>query len=96
MKPTEVRMVADMLEQEHPDAQSLAKAIIKALDEKRQEDDLFVLMSQVGKYVIGWGPYPTANKAHTAASKMVSPSLTEPLAYRVVHLRRDTPTTDVA
>lgn len=96
MKPSEVKLVAQMLEQEHPDATSLAKEIIRALDDKRKEDDLYVLMAQLGQLVIGWGPYPTSNKAHTAATKMVSPSRTEPLPYRVVHLKRDTPTGDVA
>lgn len=85
MKPTEIKLVAAMLEEEHPDAQSLARAIITALDEKRQGDKVFVLGAMLDGMPLLWGPFATANQAAKAAGKLAAP---RPLPGRVMRVWR--------
>lgn len=92
VKPTEIRLVEEMLLDEHPDATSLARDIIIALDTKRESDELYALLTQQGNVLWGYGPYPTSHAALKAAGKMVAPG-PEPMPCRVVRLWRDTPQT---
>lgn len=92
MKPTEVRLVAGLLEKPAADAEDLARQIIESLDEKRARDDeqwVVVYQWKPGGHLVTccWGPYPTRTKAERATREMVSPS--EPLA-RAMILRVDT------
>lgn len=86
-KPTEIRLVATLLEEEHPDAESLAKEIITRLDEKRLSDPCFILGTMFGDIPLLWGPFATANQASKAASKLTSPG-PEPLKGRVMQVKR--------
>lgn len=92
MKPTEWKMVAQMLEAEHPDAESLAKAIIVALDEKRKADPQYVLGTMYDGMPLVWGPFPTPKAAERAASKMTMPRV---LPGRVLRVWRIEDTPDV-
>ena len=93
MKPTEIKMVAGMLEEEHPDASSLARAIIEALDNKRQSDSMYVLGAMYEGLPLLWGPFATSNQAAKAAGKLVSPYKDRSLPGRVIRVWRigDTP-----
>lgn len=85
VKPTEIRMIAGLLEGEHPDAESLARSIIMALDAKRQSDELWVLGTMYNDVPLLWGPFPTAVQASKAASKLAMPVT---LPGRVIRVRR--------
>ena len=85
IKPTEVKMVAALLEQEHPDAASLAKSIIMALDEKRLDDPMYVLGTMYESVPLLWGPFATENQAAKAAGKIAAP---RPLQGRVLRVKR--------
>jgi|LauGreDrversion4_2_1035121.scaffolds.fasta_scaffold01004_22 hypothetical protein len=78
-------MVAAMLEEEHPDADSLARAIIVALDEKRMSDPMFILGTMFEGIPLLWGPFATANQAARAASKIPGP---RNLPGRVMRMKR--------
>lgn len=78
-------MVAAMLEEEHPDALSLARSIIVALDEKRMSDPTFILGTMYEGVPLVWGPFATANQAAKAAMKIPGP---RDLPGRVLRLRR--------
>lgn len=85
VKPTEIRLVASLLEEEHPDAESLAKEIIARLDEKRMSDPVYTLGTMFHGVPLLWGPFSTANQAAKAASKLAMPV---ELPGRVIQLRR--------
>ena len=78
-------MVAAMLEEEHPDALSLARAIIVALDEKRMSDPQFILGTMYEGIPLLWGPFATANQAAKAAAKIAAPVT---LPGRVLRIKR--------
>lgn len=78
-------MVAAMLEEEHPDALSLARSIIVALDEKRMSDPQFILGTMYEGIPLVWGPFATANQAANAAKKIPGP---RELPGRVLRLKR--------
>jgi hypothetical protein len=85
IKPTEVRLVAALLEEEHPDAESLAREIITRLDEKRMSDPMYILGTMLGDIPLIWGPFATANQASKAASKLAMPVA---LPGRVMQVKR--------
>ena len=65
IRPTEIKAVADLLMQEHPDVDTLARAVIETIDGLRAKRELFVLAEihptlQVARAV---GPYGTENQA---------------------------------
>ena len=91
-KPTEIKLVAGMLEEEHPDAESLAKAIIQALDDKRKGDAQYILGTMYDGMPLVWGTFPTPKAAERAASKMTMPRV---LPGRVLRLWRIEDTPDV-
>ena len=87
IKPTEIRLVAKMLEQPADDADSLAESIIVALDDKRQKDDRWMVIYQwqpkEQRFVtITYGPFNTRKQAEKALGGLVSPG--EPLAKGMV------------
>lgn len=71
MKPTEVRAVVKLLEQEHEDVEELAKEVIKTLDVMRSDDRLYVLAVTGSGPLEVWGPYPTALQAVKGAPEAV-------------------------
>lgn len=65
IRPTEIKAVAELLLQEHPDVDSLAKAVIETIDGLRAKRELYILAEihptlQVAKAV---GLYATENQA---------------------------------
>lgn len=94
IKPTEIRLVAKMLEKPAEDADSLAESIIVALDEKRAKDEKWMVIyqwnPQEGAFVtITYGPFPTRKGAEKALAGLISPGL--PLAKGMVCKVRDLP-----
>lgn len=72
IRPTEKRMIADLLLEPAEDAEELAERIIRALDEKRQDDKQYVVIvvdPGVGTYV--YGPFPGRKSALNAIGKRV-------------------------
>lgn len=88
VKPTEVRLVAKMLEEPAEDADELAERIIRSLDEKREDDTRWgvVFYDPNTKAVINYGPYPTQKAAQKIKDSLVSPGPL-PAAGVVVKLR---------
>lgn len=83
IKPTEIRLVADLLQQPADDADELSERIIRSLDEKREKDERWgvVYYDPNTKAVINYGPYPTKNTAKKIMEGLVSPG---PLPARAV------------
>lgn len=89
IKPTEVKLVAGMLIHEAESADDLAEQIIRALDEKREKDDIYVLNyydPNVGALVT-YGPYGTGNQANKEIARLASTG-PKPAQAQVTHLRR--------
>ena len=87
IKPTEIRLVSEMLAQPAADADELAEKIITSLDSKRMKDEKWVVIyqwqPQEGRFVtITYGPYNTRKQAERAMGGLVSPS--EPLAKGMI------------
>lgn len=75
-KPTEVRLVASLLQEEADDAEELAGRIISALDEKRARDDTpwaIVFYDPNTGVVIPYGPYPTMSAAEKVRKTLTGP-----------------------
>ena len=88
-KPTEVRLVASLLQAEAESADMLAKQIIESLDEKRDKDnDMWVIIRKWRTVISVLGPYSTVGAANRVATKLVSPGPDEALAY-VVKVRKE-------
>jgi len=77
-KPTEIKLVASILDQEHEDAETAAKAVIEALDAKREGDPSWAAfvstnMRLGGKWLtVGRGPFTTKRQAEKALLRVVS------------------------
>lgn len=87
VKPTEVRLVSGLLQQEHPDADTLAETIIQSLDDKRAKEDQWVVIYQwqpnEGQFVtLTYGPFNTRKRAEKCMDSLVSPG--EPLAKAMI------------
>ena len=91
IKPTEVRLVSDLLMEPADSVEDKAREIIMALDEKRMSDPMFILGTMLGDIPLIWGPFATANQAAKAASKLAMPVA---LPGRVMQVKRieDVPT----
>lgn len=94
IKPTEIRLVADLLSKPAADADELAEMIITNLDTKRMKDERWVVIyqwqPQEGRFVtITYGPFNTRKQAEKAMDGLVSPS--EPLAKGMVCKLSDLP-----
>ena len=95
IKPTEVRLVSQLLAQPAADADELAEKIISNLDTKRMKDEKWVVIyqwqPQEGRFVtITYGPFNTRKQAEKALGGLVSPS--EPLAKGMVCKLSEVPT----
>lgn len=86
LKPTEVRLVADIISREYDSADEAAEAAIRALDEKRAKDEswCFLYYDPNGKVYITFGPYKTKNAAERARKNLSSPG---PLPARGMPLK---------
>ena len=64
-RPTEVKAFVAMLEDEHEDVETLAKALITELDRMRAERPFHVAVVKDGPHapLYGVGPFPTQAKA---------------------------------
>lgn len=71
MKPTEVRLVAALLQEDYDSPEQAAKEIIKALDQRRYDHDNNWCVIRPGIAGI-YGPYPTQGAARKAVGKAVS------------------------
>lgn len=93
-KPTEIRLVADLLTKPAADADELAEMIITSLDTKRMKDERWVIIYQLqppdGRFVtITYGPFNTRKQAEKAMGGLVSPG--EPLAKGMICKLSDLP-----
>ena len=86
LKPTEVRLIADVISREYDSADEAAEAAIRALDEKRAKDEMwcFLYYDPNNKVYITFGPYKTKNAAERARKNLVSPG---PLPARGMPLK---------
>ena len=91
MKPTEVKLVASLLDQEWDDVNELAKAIISGVDDKREKDDkpyAIIAQYRIGEGLITqtYGPFATANQAEKGVKHLSSPG-PQPGRYMIVRLK---------
>lgn len=87
VKPTEVRLVSNLLLEPANDSEELAEKIITQLDTKRMKDDRWVIIyqwqPQQERFItLTYGPYNTRKQAERAMSGLVSPG--PPLAKGMV------------
>lgn len=79
VKPTEIRLVADLLMQEAPDAEGLARTIIESLDEKRAQEagkqpPYCVVYYEPNTVTLStYGPFSTEKQAERLVKSLVSP-----------------------
>jgi hypothetical protein len=76
MKPkaTEVRLIAQLLEEPAEDTNDLAAKILEALAAKRKADDtVWIGLFHWDGVMSAYGPYPTQNQASKALDKLVAP-----------------------
>jgi hypothetical protein len=87
IKPTEIRLVAEVIGREYDSAEEAAEAAIRAIDEKRARDNeiwCFLYYDPNNKVFITYGPYPTKSSAERARKNLVSPG---PLPARGMPLK---------
>lgn len=65
-RPSEIRAVAALLMEPADDINELAKAIIQAVDESRQDRTDYLVCRRYGQMVDAYGPYATQNQAEKA------------------------------
>ena len=71
MRPTEVKRVVALLDDEASDVTDLAKAVIKTLDEMRRDYDQWSINVSLGGQRFSMGPYGTENAAASAVMAML-------------------------
>ena len=71
VRPTEVKRVVGLLDDEAEDVTALAKAVIKALDEMRLDYESWSINVSLGGQRFSMGPFGTENAAATAAMSML-------------------------
>lgn len=81
MRPSVWKAVARMLEGDWPDAETLAKAIVKEVEERNAQYEMFTLGLMVGSIPVLYGPFATSNAAAKAAEKLNAP---HPMRGRVM------------
>ena len=74
-RPTDIRAVAELLQQEHPDAEALARAVITKIDELRAGRLFTVALVGVGEHTFGYGPWSTPAQAQKAVDRGTVPAL---------------------
>ena len=65
IRPKEVRLIADILAEPADDVEELAKAVLRALNQYRASEPLFVRAVKDGTATILYGPYPDPISAST-------------------------------
>lgn len=65
IRPKEVVLVSDLLAAEHPDADALARAILRAINVYRAGEPTWVRVVRDGSAAVFYGPYPSAEAART-------------------------------
>lgn len=70
-RPTEVRLVAELLEAEAEDVQALAKDVIEQLDASRAARDYYQINIAMGGQRFAMGPFVTETGAVNAVLKML-------------------------
>jgi hypothetical protein len=68
-RPSEIKAVADVLMEPAEDVREVAKACIQAVDESRTDRTDYVVVSQLGRLVQGYGFFATYKQAVTAIEK---------------------------
>jgi hypothetical protein len=73
IRPTEIKAIANLLEQEHDDVEALAKLVIQTIDELRAKRETFVLaeIHPTLRVAIGIGPYATEAQARKDVGLLV-------------------------
>ena len=90
-KPTEVRLVAGLLDAEHESAEAAAVAILDALAEKRRKDDVWagVAIIPIGESNFvrkGRGPWSTKRRAEKDAAQLAANMKGRPGSFFAVKL----------
>lgn len=70
VRPTEVKLVSELLEHEAESVEALSKAVIEALDRDRAKRETFVIRIRIGPDTFGMGPFVTRNAAIKTARAM--------------------------
>lgn len=68
-RPTEIKAVAAAISEPAETAQEAAKRAIQALDDSRLDRTDYLVIAQAGRFVQGYGLYPTYKKAADAIEK---------------------------
>lgn len=86
-RPTEIKAVVALLEDEHPDVEILARLVIQTVDDLRAGRSFYTVVTQYkynldefdGYGYVTWanGIFPTANKARQAVEKGEVHTMTE-------------------
>jgi hypothetical protein len=71
LRPTEVKRVVALLDEDAEDVTALAKAVIKAVDEMRVDYDSWSINVNLGGRRFVMGPFGTENAAASAAMSML-------------------------
>lgn len=73
-KPTEVKAIVKLLEEEHPDVEELAKQVIIELKERWINDDYYVVVMHDpnAKMLFTYGPYSTKRQAEKELESLSS------------------------
>lgn len=72
MKPTEVRAIADMLQEPAEDADELARMILRRINEMRDREGVWVMQVfdvESRRIQAMWGPYQSAQQARRAVEE---------------------------
>jgi len=86
-RPTEVKLVAELLSYEAEDIESLAAAVIDALDQDRQRREHYVIRTSMGDgLTFGIGPYATRGAATRDAKRMHPDAPNEQIERAVARL----------
>ena len=83
IRPTEIKAIANLLMQEHPDVDTLAEVIIQTIDELRAKRELYAIVAihpslQIVQVI---GPYGTEAQARKDAPKRITKYDTQSRAY---------------
>lgn len=88
-RPTEVKLVAKLLESEAKSVTELAQRVILALDESRRTREEWVMVMYDKPMVYAFGPYPTRNQANEPVAKGKLIASHEGIPYGLYRLNKD-------
>lgn len=73
LKPSHVKAIAALLEEGAETSEELAKAVMRKVDELREDDKTHIVVGQwnssSGSFYLGYGPYSTKKQAEKAIEK---------------------------